>query len=355
MGDHNRLIEQAGVGFFACVVSKLGYLCRLTGQHDKGVDAEIELTQPINALSNKIGIQIKSRSEFRNTQKNEISITVTEQNLHYWKSYGRPVILVTYSVHEENLYWVRVDNASSRTIKINLDKKLDSSTQQEFPKIISLYYAEVARNTEVKNVSFILSEIGSTINEVIDPIEKKLVAADKFMSVGKFYEAAQIYEILALVYEDVSSIWSNWVYCLMFSGEVDKAFSIAEQLAVKLPENSEAQCLIGVCLGMLNKDREAETHLLKSIKLAPRSAYAYTSLGLLYHWQDRNKESIDILAKALDYAPNNEFILVKLAMIAFILKDWNTSLNYYDKCIDVNPNFYAVLSTEVSFIKNCGG
>jgi len=171
MGDHNRLIEQAGVGFFEHLASKLGYLYRPTGQHDKGVDAEIELTQSANALSNKIGIQIKSRSEFRKTKKNEISVIVKEQNLQYWKSYGRPVIFVAYSVGEENLYWTRVDNASSRTIKISLDKKFDSSTQQEFLKILSRYYADVAQNIDLKDVSVILGEIGSKINEVIKPIQ----------------------------------------------------------------------------------------------------------------------------------------------------------------------------------------
>jgi len=232
MGDHNRLIEQAGVGFFEHLASKLGYLYRPTGQHDKGVDAEIELTQSANALSNKIGIQIKSRSEFRKTKKNEISVIVKEQNLQYWKSYGRPVIFVAYSVGEENLYWTRVDNASSRTIKISLDKKFDSSTQQEFLKILSRYYADVAQNIDLKDVSVILGEIGSKINEVIKPIEKKLVAASNFMSERKFCEAAQIYELLALVYENVFSIWSNWVFCLLFSGELDRALSIAAQLAV---------------------------------------------------------------------------------------------------------------------------
>jgi tetratricopeptide (TPR) repeat protein len=64
-------------------------------------------------------------------------------------------------------------------------------------------------------------------------------------------------------------------------------------------------------------------------------------LGLLYHWQYRNKESFEILAKALEYAPNNEFIQFKLALIASILKDWNASLIHYDKCININPNFYA--------------
>lgn len=128
MNDHNRLVEQSGVYHVGSLAARLGYLFRQIKEHDKGVDAEIELTQSIGVESPIIGVQIKARSDFRKNVDNTVSITVSEQNLRYWKSFGRPVVLIMYSDKEADVYWTRVDNASSQTIKISLDQKLDEST-----------------------------------------------------------------------------------------------------------------------------------------------------------------------------------------------------------------------------------
>jgi hypothetical protein len=184
MNDHNRLVEQSGVYHVGSLATQLGYLVRSIREHDKGVDAEIELTQSIDVESPIIGVQIKARSDFRKNVDNTVSITVSEQNLRYWKSFGRPVVLMIYSDKEADVYWTRVDNASSRTIKISLDQKFDESTVHQFARIISQYYANIAWNMPTKSVSEILAELGSTVGEVLTPIEQKVRAVYTLMTKG---------------------------------------------------------------------------------------------------------------------------------------------------------------------------
>ena len=83
MSDDTRLNEQQGLGFVKFLAGQFGCLYRDITQHDKGVDAEPELVGKISVQSPIIGVQVKARSKFQLTSDNEISITVTNQNLKY--------------------------------------------------------------------------------------------------------------------------------------------------------------------------------------------------------------------------------------------------------------------------------
>ena len=139
MSDHNRLVEGEGVYAIGFTAHKLGLLFRQVKEHDKGIDAEIELTQTVNAISPIIGLQIKARSRFKVLRDKKISIRVSEQNLRYWKNYGRPVILIAYS--HEGAYWTRVDNTTSRNIIVDYTSIFDESTIKFLVEILSDYYS----------------------------------------------------------------------------------------------------------------------------------------------------------------------------------------------------------------------
>jgi hypothetical protein len=43
-GDETRLVEQRGIGVFTTLSGEFGGLVRQTNTHDKGIDAELEVT-----------------------------------------------------------------------------------------------------------------------------------------------------------------------------------------------------------------------------------------------------------------------------------------------------------------------
>lgn len=340
MSDHNRLVEQTGVGYVCSLAGQLGYLFRQVKEHDKGVDGEIELTQSLGVVSPIIAVQVKSRSRVKITAKKEISIGVKKQNLHYWKSYGRPVVLMVYSKADSTVYWTRVDNAILPNIKVSLYQKFDKSTIHQFGQIISQYYANLVRNLTAKNVSEILSELGNTVDEVLNPVEQKLNAANALMSGKKYREAAQIYESLALIYEDVHSLKYNLGVCLLESGEYDKAIDVVNEVLKKSPDAFNYYNLLSVCLELAGIDEEAESALVKVIKRKITLAGAWNNLGLL-HWRpSRNKEAYEDLLVAAAYAPNNDAIYFNLALCSITLKNYKQGIYYYDKCLKINPNHY---------------
>jgi tetratricopeptide (TPR) repeat protein len=340
MSDHNRLVEQRGVSFVEFLAAQYGCLYRRVTEHDKGVDADIELTRSLGNFSPIMGVQVKSRSEFKPTVENEISITVTEQNLRYWKSYGHPVVLMAYCDADRKVYWTRVDNAPSRTVKISLFQKFDDSAVNNFAQIISQYYANLTRNLSAKDVSEILSELGNTVDEVLNPVEQKLNAANALMSGRKYREAAQIYKSLALIYEDVHSLKYNLGVCLLESGEYDKAIDVVNEVLKKSPDALNYYNLLSAALELAGRDEEAESALLKVIKRKITSFEAWNNLGLLHWRQSRNKEAYENLRVAAAYAPNDDAIYFNLALCSIALKKYRQAIYYYDKCININPSHY---------------
>lgn len=323
MSDDTLLVAQSGISKLFHLGYQLGFLVRLAGQPDKGIDADIELTQPIEVQSRLIGVQVKSRSEFYITKKDEISITVEESPFKYWKSYGRPVILVAYSPSDpDNLYWTRVDNASSRTIKLSLEQKFDHSTLQYFVRIISQYHAAIFWNTKIQDVSRDLAEFGFSVKEIINQIEEQVITAKTLVNELKFVEAARIYASLAVNHKNVFSVWYNWVWCLLMSGKLDEAVKIANEFLRKAPERWELICLLSQCLGTLEKYEEAESYISKALKLAPVSPATWASLGILHYWQGRNKEAYEDFSVAATYDPTSEFIRCKLAACSITLEKY---------------------------------
>jgi len=90
MSDDKRLIEQEGVGVFTVKSSHYGGLVRNTDTHDKGIDAELEVSNSFSVKGRTpfIGVQIKSRTEAIKLANGDFSVTVTEQNIDYWSRYG---------------------------------------------------------------------------------------------------------------------------------------------------------------------------------------------------------------------------------------------------------------------------
>jgi tetratricopeptide (TPR) repeat protein len=338
--DQRRLKEQEGVGYFRFLCAKLNYLCRDVVHHDKGVDCEIEITQSLDVESPIIAVQIKSWTEFYVTKENEITLTVSQQNLEYWRKYGRPVILVAYSDHEKPLYWTRVDNLKDRTVKISLNNKFDEDTLPKFSEIISSYYKKVVRGLKTKDVSQILVEFGfsDTLDKVIDPITESLKEAEEFIRDQRFEEAAEVYRSLARIYKQCP-IYYNLGICLLHLDEIDEVFEVADFLYRKFPDRYEPLELLGNAFASIGEYEAAEEYLKKALAIEPQSPNIWNSLGLINYWQGNYAKAIEEFTTSLKYN-SDAFVYYNLALCSTAIKKYEDALNYYDRALELNNKFY---------------
>lgn len=351
--DHNRLVEGEGVHTVGLLASKLGYLFRPTSVHDKGIDGEFELTQSIginSLVSPIIKLQIKARSEFRLTSKNQIAITVTKQNLDYWKKAGHPVLLMAYS--NDIVWWTRVDNASSRTIKIDLNQIFGENSLYDFIQIISQYYIDLARTTPLESVSDILVDIGSTVGSILTTNTKKINEANELMLQSRYKEAERIYEALAIIYEESSSIWYNWGVALLGLHQLNKAVEVANEVRKKVPDKWQAYNLLGACSIGLEKYDQAELFLTKSLELMPSSAITWNMLGLLHYWQGVNEKASVEFQQAMIHKPNDAAAYYHLALCSTALGKYEDALNYYDSCISIDSDCYDAFNNKALLLKH---
>ncbi|MEZ2657922.1 tetratricopeptide repeat protein [Aneurinibacillus aneurinilyticus] len=351
--EHSRLKGQEGVHYFAFLCSKLNYLFREVLHHDKGVDCEIEITQSLDVESPIVAVQVKSRSEFYITKDNNITLTVTQQNLDYWRSYGRPVILVAYTDDKHPLYWTRVDNIKSRTIRISLSDKFDETTLQEFSRIITEYYCKLARNLKIKDLSQILAEFGfvDTLDEVLDPIVESLKEAQKLIEEQKFREASEVYGSLARIYKRHCLINYNWGLCLLYLEEIDKVFDVIDFIYREFPNRYEPLELLANAFASIGEYEAAEENLMKALKIEPHSPNIWNSIGLLHYWQGDYLNAINEFTISLEYQPD-AFVYFNLALCATAIRRYDNALEYYDEAIKLNNKFYDAYNNKGLLLKD---
>jgi tetratricopeptide (TPR) repeat protein len=348
--DHNRLVEGEGVYAVGLQSHKLQYLFRQIKEHDKGIDAEIEITQPIHVKSSIIGIQVKARSQFKLTAKNTIVITVTEENLEYWRNYGRPVILIAYSPNDR-LVWTRVDNASSKHIKIRLDQEFDESSLKNFTDIIHQYYMDLTRSIPLEKVSDVLIDINETVGSILEKNEAKIREANSLLIHRKYQDAARIYEALTILYEEATTISYNLGICLFGLHQFSRTLDIAKKIIEKKPDKWQAYNLASGCLVATNRYKEGEEFLSKGLKYWPKSSELWNMLGLLRYWQENNREAEEAFIKAILYEPNNSAYHFHKALCLTALKRYKDALDSYNTCIELNPNAYDAYNNKGLLLK----
>jgi hypothetical protein len=304
--DRTRLKAQDGVHGFGSKCGELNYLFRQINDHDKGVDGEIEITQAVGVQSPFIAVQIKARSNVRITKKNEIPITVTDQNIEYWKNYGRPVILVLFINNQSPIYWVRVDNLKSRTIKIPISNQLDKSTLTQFSRMISEYYTKIAMNTDIKAVSVVLSEsvFDRKLGYLLNQIESSLDEAKELIEEKDYDRACAIYMGLVQVFNESCSLYYNLAIILLKLEKTDEAFEIADIMYRKFPKNYETYEILGSAFTSVGEYKGAEEQYLKALALNEDSHSLWNKIGLICYWNGDFEKAIVAFRRSI--ALNNE-------------------------------------------------
>lgn len=337
--DHNRLIEQEGVSYFAFKCSKLKYLFRNEKDHDKGIDGDIELTEALNISQKRIGVQVKSRTNPYTNKQGKISINVTEENLEQWKTSGRPVILVLYINEDRPVYWTRVDNVKSTSIILDTKQVFDKGTQKDLIKILTQYYHRMSIN--VSSYSKVMSEIGfyDLDNEVIKEIEDKLYNAYECINRKEFNSAYEIFYSLLRTFSSNYLLKYNTGVCALEIGEIDTAFDLASQLYDEYPTRFESYELLGNAYAYIRNYESAEIFLEKAIILDNNNSSVWNSVGLLGYWQNQCEKALQAFQKSIQLE-EDATVYFNMALCNVSLGEMEKALDCYDKAILLNDNFY---------------
>jgi tetratricopeptide (TPR) repeat protein len=130
-----------------------------------------------------------------------------------------------------------------------------------------------------------------------------------------------------------------------YNAESDKNYVLAleKMKALEMQDNNDAfyKLRIGWLLYLSGKYIESLSYYQESQKLNPStdakigSVNCYVYLGL---WNDAIKASSDILQSY----PDNTDVLLKAGYAAFMKRDYNQAIDYYERVLSVNPyNFEA--------------
>lgn len=336
--DHNRLVSQTGLAFIAFLAGQYRCLFRNILEHDKGIDAEIEITESSGTISSIIGLQIKSRSDCTLDSQGQVSIRISEQNLSYWKGYGRPVLLMVYADDLREVYWTRVDGAKTQLIKVDTKKKFEKGSIKEFKQIILEFYRDISRTLPLQHIDTVLSELGETIEDVLAPIRENLTSAESYKRDYDFKNAIKIYENLLSLYPS-PSIKLNLTNCLLEINELNRAYELINELEAETSLSS-IQLVKASYHAKMGEYSQAQSMLEKIIKDEPNSPEAWNLLGLTYLWQGDYEKAGSNFLRASKFDTNDETIFFNLAICAMESGDIKKALNYYDLSIEKKPDFY---------------
>ncbi|MBN8655308.1 MAG: DUF4365 domain-containing protein [Anaerolineae bacterium] len=336
--DHNRLVSQKGLSFIAFLASQYRCLFRNVLEHDKGIDAEIEITESSGTISAIIGLQVKSRSDCIADSQDQVSIHVSEQNLSYWKNYGRPVLLMVYTDDLREVYWTRVDRTKTQLIKVDTNNKFEEGSIKEFKQIILDFYKDISRTLPVQHIDTILGGLGETIEDILIPIREKLRSAENYIRDYDFKNAIKLYEDLLLLYPS-PYIKLNLTNCLLGINKLDRAYELIKELEADTPLSS-IQLVKATYHAKKGDYSQSYSILEKILNTDSNSSEAWNLLGLTYLWQGKYEQAKNSFIQAGKFDTNNETIFFNLAVCAMESGDTKQALFYYDLSIEKKNNFY---------------
>ena len=239
----------------------------------------------------------------------------------------------------DNIYWTRVDNAASPTIKVQIGQKFDEFSLPLLQQIVSQFYTNIAVNMPTENVATILSDLGETVGDILEENTVAIRDAYNFLIKRDYKEATKIYKALSMIYKRSNKILYNRGVSLLGEKSIDEALSIAEQLIEIASDKWQYYHLSAGCLIALQRYSEAEKRLLEALHLAPQSTSILNVLGLLLYWQNCNEEALQYFYRIFEGKSETAETCFNTALCLTSLGLYSNALLLYDVCLSLNPNF----------------
>lgn len=352
-GDKKRLTEQIGIGYVLARAGELGYLIRMEKEHDKGIDAHMEIAHSVPLPSKILGLQIKSRSDCYINKNDELTINVTERNLNFWRDkYGRPAIMMVYNHETKEIYWNRIDNAVSTSIKINTENKFDEESLEKLSKIITQYNVDKSLGIKLVTIDETLGDFGeNTVSNLLGSLKCKTLEAHALVENGEYYLASEIFKALALLH-DLYSFWFNFGFCLFMNGQYDECIAQLITKENQFKDFWQLKNLLAHCYSIKGDYEKAELCLYQAKAIDPKNSLLWNNLGLILYRQGKDLDAYRELKGALDLDENDPHILFNLALSATALEEYNEAIKYYSDCILAEPNFYDAYNNKGLLLKH---
>jgi tetratricopeptide (TPR) repeat protein len=336
MADSNRLIEQEGVKYFGYRMAQLGALVRETAEHDKGIDAELEIIGGASVKNENvfIGVQIKSRTQAKKLSNGYFAISVTEQNLSYWHKYDRPVIIVLYNKLTSDLYWVRVDDSIDKEIHISIKSIIDETAVKLFIKYCQEKYLKKTLQLDITDINPILSSLVKTYGDLSAPLIKRLNKFFEFYQTDQFEKAREEIKPLAEVYNTSKDILSYYALVLMRVN--DKTCETYADKLLTFEGLGEFDYLVAaLCFATVDKHDKAIL-LYEQTFNAPKSSLALYHYAVFASLNNNNIKAKSLLDNLVTLDNLDDKLAFNCAVISTYVSEYNHAIQFYDKVLAIN-------------------
>lgn len=353
MSDKTRIIAQEGIKYFGYQIARFGGLVRETGDHDKGIDAELEIVgrSLVDGKTPFLGIQVKSRSKAKRLLNGDFTITVTDQNIKYWKRYGRPVLLVLYDIKAGELYWQRVDISQQKTIHISKKSVLDQTSIHLFLEFCHKLNVSHAQDLNLVDIDPVLSILATTYGGLSEKIKEKLKCFYEAYENNQFEKACKKIQPIAELYDSSKEIISN---CALVYFRANNALSLdyAERLLTLVDLQANDYEIAASCHAQFGDYSKSIQLFSKAIEL-DSSPRILNNFALSCYWHGDYDQAYSILSQ-IDIDNMDDKNLFNYALISTALENYQRALELYDLAIEKNSTLSDAYNNKGLLLKKLG-
>ncbi|HMB01566.1 MAG TPA: tetratricopeptide repeat protein [Spirochaetota bacterium] len=167
---------------------------------------------------------------------------------------------------------------------------------------------------------------------------------------------AKIYEKMNLIHDAVETYQNGLQkhpgdsYLLIGLGFVyytNKDYREAERTLTKAWVEDPVNVRLLTVLGNINKKKKKFKKASKYYKIAnllePNNTFAIYGIANCYRGMGHFAEELEFWLKFYEFEPNNKIALTRIGDCYYKLKQMDQALIYYEKALDINYDFYALL------------
>ncbi len=125
---------------------------------------------------------------------------------------------------------------------------------------------------------------------------------------------------------------------LVSQGRIDDALKLYEDILKAAPENAAAYADRGTAYAMAKKTDLALKDLNRAIALGYSDVSIYCTLGMVYFELKNYQESLKYFRKAIEINPDYPFTYHNRANVYEALGDFNAAIADLEKCLTYGPN-----------------
>ncbi|HID96215.1 MAG TPA: tetratricopeptide repeat protein [Candidatus Latescibacteria bacterium] len=173
------------------------------------------------------------------------------------------------------------------------------------------------------------------------------------LNLGDFAEAERVLKFYCWNVLDIESIllYSLALYsCKDYTQAINLLQKVTKAVCASPEEKAIAYYQMGESKAKLNKLKEAESCLIRSLELAPDSYDTLVKLGKVSAQLEDFKQAQDLLCKAIELNPQKEEAFNNLGVVLWKVGQKKEALEKFQKALSINPGYLEALRN----LSGCG-